>query len=194
MDLGRSIAVCLAAALFVAGGFAAFDRGGLLAWIGVLLGALLLLKAWRRPSPKDAVLALAALGLWLVGWAATWQYVMSTWESGEVVQIEVEGGHVARLWVLELNGEPHMYYDAPPEIARQLLAGAALSVERGGQIRQGCASAERVDDLPEARMQEALGLMEAKYADQNMATNVFYVVLGGRRDRVGLLMKLEPCG
>jgi hypothetical protein len=35
--------------------------------------------------------------------------------------------------------------------------------------------------------------MERKYQDLNQATEVFYTVLGGERDRIGVLMKLGPC-
>jgi len=189
----RWIPVAAATCMFAAGAFLAVDRGGLLAWIGLVIGALLLYKTLRRPSPRDTTLALAILGIWALSWAATWNYVVSAWESGEVVQIEVAGGHTARVWVLDTSDGPAMYYDAPPDVADRLLAGAPLSITRNGHVRHECAAASRVDELPEERVQDVYEQMLEKYEDLNTATDVFYVVLGGRRGRVGLLIELTPC-
>ena len=194
MKPGRSIALGVVCCMWVAAAFLAFDRGGLLAWVGVVLGALLLLKILRRPSPRDAVLSLAALGIWAISWGAAWSYVVSTWESGEVVVVDVAGEHTARVWVLDQSDGPLMYYDAPPDVAGRLLEGAPLSMTRNGHTRHECASASRVEDLPEEQLQELIGQLEEKYAGRNTATVVFYSVLGGRRDRVGVLIRLTPCG
>lgn len=169
------------------------DRGGLLAWVGLALSVAVLAKALRWPSPADALTALAIASLWAGAWAATWYYVVTTWESGEVVEIEVDGGHRARVWVLDLNDGPVMYYDAPPAIAQRLLDGAPMTVTRGQRTQSGCARAARVEDLPEARLQDALDAMSRKYRDSNRATGIFYAVLGGKRDRVDVLMSLGPC-
>ena len=45
-------AVGVVSSMFAVAAFLVIDRGGLLAWIGVVLGALLLLKVLRRPSPR----------------------------------------------------------------------------------------------------------------------------------------------
>ncbi len=194
MNQGRSIAIVVVSCLFAAAAFLAIDRGGLLAWIGVLLAPALLFKIVRRPSPRDAALAVAVLAVWVVSWGATWAWVMSTWESGEVVEIEVDGAHTARVWVLDIGDEPFMYYDAPPDVARRLLAGAPLTMTRDGHVTRACARAARVRDLPEEQVQDLLGRMEQKYEGRNTATTVFYAVLGVERDRVGLLIGLAPCG
>lgn len=193
MGPSRPIAIVAASCLFLAGAFLAVDRGGLLAWLGVALGALLGAKVLLRPASRDAVLALATLGLWAVAWVATWTYVRSTWESGEVVQLELAGGHVARVWVIDPSDGPVMYYDAPPDAASRLLAGTSLTMTRDGQARQECATAVRADELPEERLQELYGHMEDKYQGRNTATVVFYSVLGVQRDRVGLVIRLTPC-
>jgi len=169
------------------------DRGGLLAWIGVVLGALVLLKVLLRPSPRDAMWSVAILGIWIASWVIAWSYVRSTWESGEVVQIEIAGGHTARVWVLDTSEGPVMYYDAPPDVADRLLAGTSLSMTRDGHVRNECASASRVEELPDARVQDLIERMAEKYEGRNTATEVFYSVLGGKRDRVGLVIELTPC-
>ena len=187
-------AVGVVSSMFAVAAFLVIDRGGLLAWIGVVLGALLLLKVLRRPSPRDTIFSVVALGIWAVSWGATWGYVMSAWESGEVVQIEVDSAHTARVWVIDTNDGPIMYYDAPPGVAARLLAGAPLSMTRNGHVTHECAAADRSQELPEERVQDLLHRMEEKYEGRNTATDVFYAVLGVRRDRVGLVIEMNPCG
>ncbi|MDJ0788424.1 MAG: hypothetical protein QNK05_16580 [Myxococcota bacterium] len=194
MNLQRRIALGAIACLLVASAFLVVDRGGLLAWLGAVLAAGLLLKILRRPSARDALLSAGALGVWAISWGATWGYVVSTWESGEVVQLDVAGEHTARVWVLDLSGGPIMYYDAPPEVASPLLAGEAVSMTRDGRVRDACAVAARAEDLPEDRLQDLIGRMEEKYGSRNLATTVYYSVLGVKRDRVGLVIELAPCG
>ena len=114
MKLDRAVAIGLAVCLLGAGGLLVFERGGLLAWLGVVLGAALLVKSLQRPASRDALLAAAVLATWVLSWGATGLYVVSTWESGEVVELALADGHVARVWVLDTGDGPVMYYDAPP--------------------------------------------------------------------------------
>lgn len=193
MTPGRSIALGAAAATLLAAAYLVVERGGLLAWIGVVLAALLLIKMLSRPARRDMVLAVSTLTVWILAWPVTWYYVMSTWESGEVVDVETAGGHTARVWVLDMSDGPTMYYDAPPDIARNLLAGTPVSVTRAGRVQQGCVAASRVEDISNERLQDLYSEMEQKYQGLNQATEVFYTVLGGERDRIGVLMKLGPC-
>ena len=187
-------ALIVAVGMLLCGVYLVVDRGGLLAWLGVALAAALLLKGLRWPSPADVLMSLATVSLWAGAWAATWYYVVTTWESGEVVEVNIDGGHRARVWVLDLSDGPVMYYDAPPQVAEQVRDGVPMTVTRGQRLQTGCARASRVEQLPEARVQEVLDAMTAKYRDSNRATDVFYAVLGGKRNRVGVLMSLAPCG
>ncbi len=193
MHAGRVLALAVGICMFVAAAALVVDRGGLLAWIGVVAALLVLLKILRWPARHDASIALATLGVWAIAWGGTWSYVVSTWESGEVVELDVAGGHTARVWVLDMSDKPVMYYDAPPDVAGSLLAGARLTVTRNGRVSQGCADAARVDGTAEVRLQEVFSRMEEKYKERNRATEIFYSVLGGRRDRVAVLMELTPC-
>ncbi len=189
----KSIAICVALGMFAAAVFLVVDRGGILAWIGVVAGALLFLKVLRWPSPRDAVTSVAVLGIWVMLWAGTWWYVRSAWESGEVLQMRIADKHTVRVWVLDMSDGPVVYYDAPPEAAELLLRGAPLSWTRARSNTQGCAAAERVSDLSEEQALAVVKLMEEKYKGANMATNVFYLALGGKRDREGLLIRQQPC-
>ena len=194
MPSRRNLAVGLSSLLLLAGVALAIDRGGLLAWLGVVLGGALLFKAVKRSGATDPVLAASVLAAWGLSWGIAWFYVQSTWESGEVVQIEVDGGRPARVWVMDTEAGPIMYYDAPPEAAQGLLAGAPMTMVRNRALQEGCARATRLEDLPAERVQDLFGRMEQKYGEQSSATNVFYLVLGVKRDRVGLVIELAACG
>ena len=61
------------------------ERGGLIAWFGLLCGALLLFKAWRKPGKHDLTFTVGVLLSCTVAWVVTHNYVISTWESGEVI-------------------------------------------------------------------------------------------------------------
>lgn len=194
MSTERSISLVAASGLLFVAALLVVDRGGLLAWTGVALGAALTAKAFLRPEHRDALVFVGVVVVWVVAWAATWAWVRSTWESGEVVELEVAGRHTARVWVIDTDAGPVMYYDAPPDAVADLLEGAPLVMTRDGQMEEGCADASRVEDLPAERVDALLGQMEEKYADRNAATDVFYVVLGVERDRVGLVVEMAPCG
>ena len=189
----RSIAIWVALGMFAAAVFLVVDRGGILAWVGVVAGALLFLKVLRWPSPRDAVTSVSVLGIWVMLWAGTWWYVRAAWESGEVLQMRIADKQTVRVWVLDMSDGPVVYYDAPPEAADLLLGGAPLSWTRAGHTKQGCAAVERASDLSEEQALAVVELMEEKYKGANMATNVFYLALGGKRDREGLLIRQQTC-
>lgn len=186
----------VALGLSVTSGYLVYQRGGLLTWTGLLVALLLLAKHVVRPSSRDSTLALAFTVLWAASWAAAWGYVRSTWESGEVVEIGVrlDGEiHEARVWILDVDGKPTMYYDAPPAVGRALLANAPLTIDRGTTRLSGCARATPVERLPEDEVAALFALMQAKYQERNRATDVFYVLLGVERERMGLVLGLGEC-
>ena len=183
--------------LLIASGCLVYLRGGGLAWSGVIVSVLLLAKHVALPSRRDVFVVLGFAALWAASWPAAWAYVRSTWESGEVVEIDVrisDESHAARVWVLDVDGDWLMYYDAPPRIAQALIAGAPMTVERGERRMEGCANATRVSDMPSEERDALLAVMEAKYGEQGHATTIFYAVLGGRKDRIGLALRVEDCG
>ena len=111
--------------LLIVAGYLVVQRGGLLAWSGVIAALLLLIKQRARPSRTDMFVVLGFTLLWTASWAAAWSYVRSTWESGEVVELSLPVSdeiQTARVWILDADGGPVMYYDAPPRIGEALLA------------------------------------------------------------------------
>jgi hypothetical protein len=192
----RGVAAIAATTLLAASVLLIVQRGGLLAWTGAILALPLLAKILLWPSPADGRASAAVLLLWALAWLATWQYVKHVWESGEVVETRIgppSAEHTARLWVVDANERATLYYDSPPEIASTLLAGAQITMSRGGSVAHGCAKAVRVSSLPESAQASFLELMNAKYAQRNDATQIFYSVLGSDRSRVPVLMHVSRC-
>ncbi len=190
----KAVAMATALLLLVAGLVLIYLRGGILAWLGFLFGAGLLLKAWFRPSKADLPLSLATVALWAVSWPAIFYYVISTWETGEVVELTINtasGSHTARTWILEEPATLVLYYDAPKLAADALLSGASIAVQRGGapllferhQVLQA-------DEMAEAEVARLFGLMSKQYGERNAATDIYYGFLGRASDRVGMVIKI----
>lgn len=169
------------------------DRGGLIAWSAFLIGVALLAKIWWKPSRFDAVLGIGLVAIAALAWIGTRYYVISTWESAEVVELSIDtdnGVQTARLWVLDIGGEPLIYYDAEPEVARSLLAGKPLQFTRGEEVSTRIPSATPVDSLPEHEARRILEAMESKYGSRVGAATIYYLMLGRSRDRVALVANL----
>ena len=182
--------------LLITSGYLVYLRGGILAWLGLVAALLLVAKHLRRPSHTDVFIALGFTVLWAASWAAAWGFVLSTWESGEVVDIGVQVSdeiHTARVWILDVDGEPIMYYDAPPKVGHALLADAPMTIKRGDVMLTGCADSISVADLSGEELAAVLGVMEEKYQERTRATDVFYSVIGVERDRIGLVLRIEEC-
>ncbi len=169
------------------------DRGGLIAWTVLILGIALLGKIWRIPSRQDLGLSIGLVLVSILTWAGTLYYVISTYESGEVVELDVDtasGLHTARLWVMEVEAVPVVYMDAEPEVAEALLAGNPLQFTRAGSTSARTPDATEVDALSEDDATQVFEAMEEKYGGRMTAADVYYVVLGRPRDRIALVVKL----
>ncbi|NKC01226.1 MAG: hypothetical protein GKR90_22395 [Pseudomonadales bacterium] len=184
--LGLTIAVALVLII---------DRGGLIAWSAFVIGVVLLAKSWFKPRKLDLVLAGGLAIFSLLAWLGSFYYVISTYESGEVIELTIDtksGLHTARLWVFEHGGPgPVIYYDAEPEAAESLLAGRSLQFTRDGAVNTQIPNARRVEAIPE---EEASGILEAmatKYGDRMIAADVYYLLVGRPRDRVALVIRLD---
>ncbi len=191
--ISRRIALVIAALTMGAGVLLIVDRGGLIAWAGLIIGGVLFLKNYFRPSAWDLSLSLGMGAALIAAWVGTFYYVISTWESGEVVELTIdirEGTHTARLWVLDMEATPLVYYDADPVEADFLLAGEPVEFSRGGQVSTRIPVATRIEDLAEDEGHKILQAMQAKYGERNSAAVVYYLLLGQPRDRVSLVARL----
>jgi len=169
------------------------DRGGLIAWGTFFSGVALLAKIGLKPSRIDLGLSVGLATLSVLAWVGTLYYVISTWESGEVVELNIdtsEGEHTARLWVLDIGADPIVYYDAEREVAKSLLAGKPLQFTRADEVSTRVPRATLVDALPEGEANRILEAMEAKYGYRNKAAGIYYSLLGRSRDRVALVVSL----
>ena len=169
------------------------DRGGVLAWVTLSVGVALLAKIWFKPSAIDPGLSVGLAAVSALAWVGVFYYVISTWESGEVVELAIdtsEGVHTARVWVLDIGESPLVYYDAEPEVAESLLDGKPVQFTRAGTVSTRIPEATRVDALPEDEANRVFEAMVTKYGDRVDAADVYYLMLGRSRDRVAVVASL----
>lgn len=169
------------------------DRGGVLAWATLLVGAALLAKIWFKPSRIDPGLSVGLAAVSAMAWVGTFYYVISTWESGEVVELVIDasnGAHTARVWVLDIGEHPLVYYDAEPEVAKSLLEGRPLQLTRAREVSNRIPEATRVDTLPVDEANRIFETMVNKYGDRVGAADIYYSMLGRSRDRIAVVAKL----
>jgi hypothetical protein len=169
------------------------DRGGLIAWSTALLGTALFLKICLRPSRFDLAMSFGAAALPILAAISTFYYVISTWETGEVVELAIEtatGTHTARVWVLDIDVHPVIYYDAPTEAANSLLAGKPLQFTRGTMTSIRIPVATQADELPQEEANRVFEAMARKYAERVDAADIYYLLLGRSRDRLAVVATL----
>lgn len=169
------------------------DRGGVIAWGTFVLAGALLAKIWLKPSKSDTKWSVGVAIIPTLAWIGTFYYVITTYESGEVVELAIDLGadtHTARAWVLEIGTDPVVYYEADPEVAESLLAGKPLQFTRAGKKDVRIPNAKLVDSLPEGEANRVLEVMRDKYGNRMTAADIYYVMLGSPRDRVALLVTL----
>ncbi|MGE0624193.1 MAG: hypothetical protein AB7I04_05570 [Pseudomonadales bacterium] len=189
----RSIAACTAGLTTLVAAILVIDRGGLIAWGALLIGASLLAKIGWKPAKTDLGLAIGLASVSVLSWIGTFYYVISTWESGEVVELAIDtdaGAHTARVWVLDVGDEPLIYYDAEPEVAQALLAGKPLKLTRNDQMTTRIPKATEVDALPEADANKVFEAMITKYGDRVGVADIYYAMLGRSSDRIAVVASL----
>jgi hypothetical protein len=189
----QTLAVSAAGITTVAGLILLLDRGGLIAAALLLIGIALLVKARLKPARTDLGLCVGLAAIVASTWIATFQYVISTWESSEVVELAIETGegtHNARVWVMDIGEHPVVYYDAPPRAAKALLEGKPLQLTRAGEVSTRIPEATEIELLPEDEAIEILEAMEAKYGDRVDAADIYYLMLGRPWDRIALVATL----
>lgn len=194
-EISRVIVAVIASLLLAVGIFLIYERGGILTWLGLILGSTLLLKSWLWPARRDLPLCLALAASWLLAWPAIFYYVISTWETGEVVALTIEtpqGDYRARTWILEETNVSILYYDASTAAANALFSNSPIEVLRGGQpLSFDRYEANRIDDMPPDKVERLFALMLDKYGERNAATDFYYGFLGRSRDRIGVVLEFN---
>ncbi|MEQ8689930.1 MAG: hypothetical protein RIC89_03715 [Pseudomonadales bacterium] len=193
--MNTKVITALLAGLTVAVGvYLVIDRNGIIAWLTLLAGGALLTKALIKPGPRDLLLTLGTAVVLVAAWVGTFYYVISTWETGEVVELDIQtndGTHTARVWVLDLEADPTIYYDAPSQAANALLAGKPLQFTRAGETTTRIPEARVADELPEEEANRVFEAMLEKYGDRNQVTDIYYLTLGRSADQVGVVATLR---
>lgn len=190
----RIVTALLAGLIVAVGLILVIDRSGIIAWLALLAGGALLAKALIKPGPRDLLLTLGTAVVLVAAWVGTFYYVISTWETGEVVELDIQtndGTHTARVWVLDLESDPTIYYDAPSLAANALLAGKPLQFTRAGETTTRIPEARVADELPEAEANRVFEAMLEKYGDRNQVTDIYYLMLGRSADQVGVVARLR---
>ncbi len=194
MPKTQKLALLIAGITIVIATVALLDRDGVLPWATLLIGSGLIGKIWLKPSAKDVAVSLGFMLIAGCLWAGTVYYVISTYESGEVVELAIntdKGAHTARVWVLDMEADEVVYYEADPHVADALLAGGPLQYTRGDATSTRIPDAKRVDAIPPAEANRILGIMAEKYQERMTAADIYYVMLGSPRDRVALVVTLK---
>ncbi|MCP5181931.1 MAG: hypothetical protein H6994_18705 [Pseudomonadales bacterium] len=179
--------VLLAALFFIA------TRGGLIAWVTGVAALVLLAQQRWRPSRWDLGRSIALGGLATMAWVGAWYYVITTYESGEVVELAVDtedGTRAVRLWVMALPDAPAVYIDAEPGIAESLLAGKPVRLTRAGVTSTRVPRTKRVDGMSDGEADVVYQAMANKYGQRMTASDLYYILLGRPHDRVALLVSL----
>lgn len=194
MTKTRNIAILIAGLTTASAILLLVDRGGLIAWSALFIGLALLAKVLFKPTTHDLALSAASATALVLVWFGTLYYVISTFESGEVVELAIEtsnGTQTARVWVLDIGAHPLVYYDTDPEVAMSLLAGTPLQFTRSGNRSTRIPEATPFDELPEDEANLIFEAMGSKYGERNGAVDVFYSMLGRPRDRIAVVASLR---
>ena len=197
MNASQKIAIVIASLTTLVALGLVIDRGGLIAWLTLILGAAFVAILIFRPISGIKAVVLSAMLAVIPSalWIGTVKYVIKQWESGEVVELLIDteqGPHTARLWVFNIDHREAVYYDADPEVAHALLAGKPLQFTRAGNVSTRIPAATRVDTLPEEQANQILESMQTKYGELNSAATIWYVMLGSPNDRIPVVVYLSP--
>jgi hypothetical protein len=191
----RTIAITVSVLMTLAGLVLFIDRGGVLSLVGLIAGSTLLIKTFFRSSKLDIWLCVGVAVIWGLVWLGTFYYVISTWESGEVVELAVDapdGTHTARVWVLDTDKALVLYYDAEPNIAEAMLSGRPIKVTREGQVVNFThINVRSTEDISQEELDSIFQMWADKYGARNEATDVFYQMLGRSRDRIAVVIKID---
>ena len=173
----KTIAISLRAATLIGSIFMSVERVGALPYLGILLGGILTLKL---SSTRLFYYALSTSFVVALSWGASFYYVFSTWESGDVVQISLDDRTSFRTWVVEHEGQEVVIYDCPPQHLSAVQKSRRVTLKRHDQEYSAEFSAVPVTQ-DSKQLIDVYALYEAKYAAQSRATEAYYLLIGPRR-------------
>ena len=170
------------------------QRNGLVFWTALVVTMAWAIKTLVRPGSRDLAVIIGIGALTAMSWAGISAWVFSTWESGDVVTVEVPlDGDVqtVRTWIMDDSSVPWIIYDADAHVADTLLAGTNINVTRDGITTPYAVNVSLYDEMTTEESAPLFAEYLAKYGEIDFINNVFYGLLGRKRGRVVLILELQ---
>ena len=190
----KLIAAIIAGLISLLGIVLIWQRGGIFAWIFSITGALLLIEIVIRSRTtmlkRTVVTACTLTALWLL----TYSSIIGIWETGEVAELKIDTGseeHQVRVWLLDVNDNIEIFYDAEPDVAEFLLNEPKVSLVRNDQTLEFLkVEISTLETTPAEKMNEIFELWNEKYGSRNLATPIYSLMFGRAKDKVALILTL----
>mgnify|MGYP001388861456 FL=1 len=190
----KLIAAIIAGLISLLGIVLIWQRGGLFAWIFSITGALLLIEIVIRSRTtmlkSTMVTACTLTALWLL----TYGSIIGIWETGEVAELKIDTGseeHQVRVWLLDVNDNIEIFYDAEPDVAEFLLNEPKVSLVRNDQTLEFLkVEISTLETAPAEKMNQIFELWNEKYGSRNLATPIYSLMFGRAKDKVALILTL----
>ncbi len=190
----KLIAAIIAGLISLLGIVLIWQRGGLFAWIFSITGALLLIEIVIRSRTtmlkRTVVTASTLTALWLL----TYGSIIGIWETGEVAELKIDTGieeHQVRVWLLDVNDNIEIFYDAEPDVAEFLLNEPKVRLVRNDQTLEFLkVEISTLETAPAEKMNQIFELWNEKYGSRNLATPIYSLMFGRAKDKVALILTL----
>ena len=190
----KLIAAIIAGLISLLGIVLIWQRGGIFAWIFSITGALLLIEIVIRSRitmlKRTVVTACTLTALWLL----TYGSIIAIWETGEVAELRIDTGseeNQVRVWLLDVNDNIEIFYDAEPDVAEFLLNEPKVSLVRNNQTLEFLkVEISTLETAPAEKMNQIFELWNEKYGSRNLATPIYSLMFGRAKDKVGLILTL----
>ena len=190
----KLIAAIIAGLISLLGIVLIWQRGGIFAWIFSITGALLLIEIVIRSRTtmlkRTMVTACTLTALWLL----TYGSIIGIWETGEVAELKIDTGreeHQVRVWLLDVNDNIEIFYDAEPDVAEFLLNEPKVSLVRNDQTLEFLkVEISTLETAPAEKMNQIFELWNEKYGSRNLATPIYSLMFGRAKDKVALILTL----
>ena len=190
----KLIAAIIAGLISLLGIVLIWQRGGIFAWIFSITGALLLIEIVIRSRTtmlkRTMVTACTLTALWLL----TYGSIIAIWETGEVAELKIDTGseeHQVRVWLLDVNDNIEIFYDAEPDVAEFLLNEPKVSLVRNDQTLEFLkVEISTLETAPAEKMNQIFELWNEKYGSRNLATPIYSLMFGRAKDKVALILTL----
>jgi len=192
----KYLSISIAGLLLTFGTILLLERGGLFAWAGIILGIVLLIKILALPSVADVKISVLTTATFVAAWVATYVAIIVIWESGEIAELHVEnleGVSTIRVWVLDLDSDTIIFYDAEPEDAAILRGNPKISVTRDNtEIEYSQIDVVSSEVAPIDSLNKVYEGWSEKYGNRTLATPVYSLMFGRSRTKESFIITLTP--